>query len=287
MEMVKPLVIPIEGEIYTSSQGVNKLMQFYEEASKYQDANIVVDFYNMTWIDANLTALLRALSYRLQKENKIQLSADFKFLSENFSVLFKNGWLKHEDFKIEDSYETTIPCTNFLPTQETEFIDYIEKKLMCHKGMDSIDKQIRKRIKSDLIEIFQNIFRHARTDDPCFICGQFYPTKKFFVLTMVDLGVGFLPPIQQYTGGQISTHVEAIRWALSGKSTLIKDPSLETGGLGLEGIHEYCVKNKGIFQIYTGTDFWGTDLENSIWQGSRPLSCDFKGSMLNLFFNFN
>jgi hypothetical protein len=284
MEIVKPQILKIEGEIYTSSQGVNKLMQFYNEASQYKDTDIVVDFYNMDWIDANLTALLHALTFRLKKDNNLQFSADFDFLSKNFNVLFRNGWLKHEDYNIEDNQNTTIPCASFYPSEELKFVEYIDKKLMCHRSMGNIDLQIRKRIQSDLIEVFQNIFRHARTEDPCFICGQFYPSKGFFILTIVDLGVGFLPPIQEYTNGDITTHIDSIRWALSGKSTLVKDPATEIGGFGLEGILEYCSNNKGIFQIYSGTDFWGTDLEKSIWQGCRSLKHDFRGSMLNLFF---
>jgi hypothetical protein len=276
-ETPKPIVLKIEGEVYTSSDGINKLMQFYEEASKYKEIQIIIDFYNMRWIDANLTALLHAISYKLVKENKVQFVADFEFLSQNFNVLFRNGWLKDEKYNIEDTQKTTIPSTHFLPSQEKEFVDYIADKLMCHQGMDKMAKPIRIRIQSDLIEIFQNIFKHARTTDPCFICGQFYPLKKYFVLTMVDLGVGFLQPIQEFTAGEIKTDIDAIRWALSGNSTLIKNPGEETGGLGLEGI----------FQIYTGKDFWGTDLENTIWRGCRPLNQDFRGSLLNLFFNFN
>lgn len=286
MEQVqKQPILKIRGEVYTNSQGINKLMQFYKDASQHRDTRIIVDFYNMQWIDANLTALLNALSYRLGKDYNVNFSADFDFLSKNFSVLFRNGFLNHEDYKIADSQETTIPCTHFLPTEEVKFVEYIAEKLMCHRGFQ-IDSTLKKRIQSDLIEIFQNIPRHARTSDPCFVCGQFYPNKKFFVLTMVDLGVGFLVPIQEFTDGKINTHIDAVRWALSGQSTQIRDPTRELGGLGLEGILDYCNKNKGVFQIYTGTDFWGTDLENTIWQGYRPLQHDFKGSMLNLFFKF-
>jgi len=287
MQIEKLPVISIEGEIYTSSQGVNKLMQFYYEAVEYKDTVITVDFYNMDWLDANLTALLNAITYRLKKDNNIQLSADFEFLSKNFNVLFRNGWLKDEHFNITDVQETTIPCTHFLPSQESDFLEYIDKTLLCHRGMPALEKSKRLRIQSDLIEIFTNIFRHARTDDPFFVCGQYYPTKGFFILTMVDLGVGFLPPIQQYTGGVINSDIDSIRWALSGKSSLINDPTTEIGGFGLEGIHKYCLDNKGVFQIYTGTDFWGTDLENTIWQGFRTLKHSFQGSMLNLFFNLN
>ena len=157
--------------------------------------------------------------------------------------------------------------------------------MLCHRGIAKIDLHVKKRIQSDLIEVFQNL-RHAKTEDPCFICGQFYPTKNFFILTMIDLGVGFLAPIQDYTKGSINTDIEAIRWALSGKSILVNDPSKEMGGLGLEGILQYCKDNNGVFQIYTGNDFWGTDLENTIWQGCNSLKHRFKGSMLNLFFNF-
>ena len=280
-------IVKICGAVYTAPQGIIELMRFYNEAAQHNNTTISIDLYSLTWIDANLASFLNALIYRLNTENNLQFSTDFNYVESKFDVLFRNGWLQRKEYKLVDKRATTIPCAQFLPSQELKFTEYIEKSLLCHRGiMPHLDHGTRRQIQSNLIEIFQNFGKHARTDYPLFACGQYYPNKKYFIFSMVDLGIGFLKPIQNFTNGEINSHIGAIRWGLSGKSSSITDPSSEIGGFGLQGIHQYCQGNKGIFQIYTGTDFWGTDLENTADRGHIEIGY-FQGSLLNLFFNVN
>ncbi len=282
MDIEQTPVIQLEGEIMTNSQGINKIMQFYHDASQNHDTDVIIDCYNLVWLDANLTALLNAIAYRLRKQYNITLKADFEFLSEKFGVLFRNGWLKDERINIEDVQKTTIPCTSFTPAQENEFCEYITGQLLCHRGMPSLEQNIRKRILTDLIEVYTNIYRHAQTSEPFFVCGQYFPSLGYFILTMVDLGIGFLQPITKFTNGTITTEKEAIEWALQGNST----SGEKLSGMGLQGINDYMVKHKGVFQIYTGNNFWGTDLVNTVWEGHRHIQHTFQGSLLNLMFKY-
>lgn len=286
MQAVKRPIIKICGVVNTTPQGINELMRFYHEAEKYHHTTISIDLYSLTWIDANLASFLNALLFRLHSENTLNFSTDYDYVESKFDVLFRNGWLQREGYKVVDAKSTTIPCAKFLPEQELRFTQYIEEKLMCHQGMPQLDHGTRRQIQSNLIEIFQNFSKHANTKHPLFACGQYYSNKSYFIFSMVDLGVGFLKPIEQFTKGEINSHIGAIRWGLSGKSSSITDPTSEIGGFGLQGIHQYCQGNKGIFQIYTGTDFWGTDLENTADRGHIKLDY-FQGSLLNLFFNVN
>jgi len=285
MEVLNEIVIKIEGEIHSCSQGVNKLMDFYVEACKHKNTSIYVDFTGLDWIDANLSALLEALLFRLETENNLKITTDFDLIFEKFNVLFRNGSMQVEDFIVHDNEKTTIPFMKFSPHETNEFYEYINGKLMVNAGMHQISNELKEQIKDDLYEIFQNIFKHARTTYPCFICGQFYPAKREFKLTIVDLGVGFLTPIKERTNGHISRDKDAIEWAISGKSSKVLDSSKEIGGLALSGISEYLIANNGIFQIYSGNDFWGTDLKNGIFDGCRTLKNYFAGSMLTLIFN--
>lgn len=275
-------VVKLEGELMTNSQGINKIMQFYHDANQYRDTDVIIDCYNLIWLDANLTALLNALEHRLKIQNNIQLKADYKFLAEKFGVLFRNGWLQDDSVKIEDVQQTTIPCTSFTLAQEKEFCDYINQQLLCHRGMPVLESGIRRQIQNDLIEVYTNIYRHAQTTDPFFVSGQYYPRFGYFTFSMVDLGVGFLPPINKFTNGAVTTSKDAIEWALQGNS--ISGERL--AGLGLQSIHDYMKAHKGVFQIYTGNDFWGTDLVGTIWEGHRPLQHEFQGSLLNLLFKY-
>jgi hypothetical protein len=283
MEVENRVVIKIEGKITTSLKGLSTLMQFYFEASKYFDSTIEVDFSKLTWIEANLSAFFKALTYKLKTENNLVLVTNFTYAYDNFHVLFRNGCFQHEDYNVEDLEKTTIPLNQFLPSEMQNFSDYIQKQLMANRGMNFIDKKIKNQIHSDLYDVFQNISRHARTELPAFICGQYYPNQKRFMLTLVDLGVGFLIPINQHQNGRINTDIDAIKWAVEGRSSKVLNTANEMGGFGLSGIYDYCMNNNGEFQIYTGTGFWSSDLVNSGFTGSR-LSYSFQGSVLNLIF---
>jgi hypothetical protein len=284
MELEQSPVLKIEGSVGTNFYGINKLMHFYCLASTFENTTIKIDFRSLSWIDANLLALLNAFTYKLHKEKNVRLAADFQYIADNFNVFFRNGWLTHDAYQMYDNQETTIPCTYFKPHELDEFITYISNKLMCHRGMPGLNPALRIRIQSDLIEVFQNL-RHARTSDPLFTCGQFYPKRRQFILTLVDLGVGFLQPIKEYTKGAIQTDIEAIRWAIAGNSSII-NPATDMGGFGLQGIHDYCNTNKGVFQIYTGNDFWNSNGNHQI---ETHYSSDhyFQGSVINLHFNYD
>ncbi len=285
MAISKVVTIKIEGYITTSPKGIYKLMQFYNEAAQHSNKVITIDFYDLKWFEANLSALFEALLFRLQIENNLALKTDLNFLFSKFHVLFRNGCLRHENYSIDDLEQTTIPSKQFAPNSVQEFSDYIQMQLMGNRGMNYIEKKIKNQIHSDLYEVFQNISKHARTELPCFVCGQYYPTKGQFMLTIVDLGIGFLTPILEYTQGEIKKDFEAIKWAVSGGSTKITNPSTEIGGLGLSGIYEYCQNNNGVFQIYSGKDFWGSDLERSLPNGYLRLKYYFNGSVLNIIFD--
>lgn len=274
--------IKLEGEIVSNSQGINRILKYYSDASKYRNTDIIVDCYDLEWIDANLAALLHAIDHRLLHENGVRVKADFTFLSQKFGVLFKNGWLQDDSIKIEDTHNTTIPCLCFKPTEDLAFCEYINRKLLCHKGVNIIDDNLRRRILTDMAEIFNNTSRHARTTDPLFVCGQYYPHLNNFVFTMVDLGIGFLPPIQEFTAGKIQTDIDAIRWALEGNSSTGE----QLAGMGLQGIHSYCKNHNAGLQIVTGGSFWGTDIENTIWEGHRTLDHRFQGTLINLCFAY-
>jgi hypothetical protein len=273
--------IKLKGIIRSDYQGICSLMNFYSEARKYSNTDLIIDCYDLLFIDANLTALLNAIDYKLNKLNNISLKTDFKFLTTKFGVLFRNGWLEDENFIIEDVQKTTIPCSKFTISEEVQFVLYIKEKLLKHRGM-KISENLRLRIETDLIEIYNNICTHSKSNDPFFVSGQYYPKLECFKFTIVDLGVGFLEPIYRYTNGKVKSHIDAIKWALNGNSTTGES----LAGLGLQSIYEYSQTHFGDMQIYSGNAFWGTNIENRRTEGFKLLKIDFQGSMINLFFKF-
>jgi hypothetical protein len=273
-------VVHISGEICTDPSGHKKLMEFYKVVSEYNNEKISIDFYKLEWIDANLSALLQAMLYSLTRKNNLLFSTDFNFLLSKFDILFRNGFLEGEETSPIHSYaESAVPLASFLPTEKDKFIQYIKRDLLEHKGMPSIEPNLKSILIESFLEIFTNINIHADTKEPLFACGQYFPKKGILKFTFLDLGIGYLKNIETYTKGKIKTSKEAIKWAIVEGNSTKKDGT--PGGLGLVDILNYCKKYNGTLQIITGDAYWGTDLG---LLESRKVAYPFPGTTINLTF---
>lgn len=274
--------IYLTGQVRTTLSGFKSLTEFYHQGKNFFNETIILDFYWLEWIGANWSALLSAILYKLNKENNLTFQTDIEFLKSKFDVLLRNQFIKTEEFS-EDIRESTIPIKSFNPIDKEGFISYINNKLMEHRGMPVLTKELKEQIKQDIIEIFCNINYHANTKEPFFICGQFYPKKNTLILTMVDIGAGFLPAIRNYTSNKINNSKDAILWTLKGRSTKPKSDGVP-GGLGIKNIYSYTKESGGNFQIITGNAFWDLSMEGILPVGIAHLEKEFCGSTINLFF---
>jgi hypothetical protein len=275
-------VIHLEDSLYTDYSGIKRLFNFYHQASEYYNTTIYIDLYNLNWLDANLSALFGSILHKLSIENNLKFSTDINFLKEKFGVLFRNGFL-YSDSTIIDEQKSTITFMNFSTTDKVGFVNYIENDLLTHRGMPDLSAKTKEQIIDSLIEVYCNIQIHSKSENPFFVCGQFFPKKSCLVFSMVDLGIGFLPAINEKTKGEVCNSLEAIKWAITkGNSTKIKKP----GGKGLFDLYEYFKGSNGNLQIITGDTFWSVDLESTVIQ-SYKFDKPFVGSILNLFFNCN
>ncbi|SJZ67557.1 hypothetical protein SAMN04488128_1011147 [Chitinophaga eiseniae] len=274
----------IGGCVYTDFSGIQIINNLYSFASKYNNCDIYVDFSELRFMDANLFALFNACVYRLNKEKKVRLRTNFDHLSRKFDIFFKNGAIRDKQYEFVDSNGTTIPFAIFYGSQQDEFYQYVQSKLLPNNGFNPIPENIKVNIQAGLSEIHQNI-RHAQTEDPLFICGQHFPTKKELKLTLVDLGCGYLEPIRKFTSGAISTDIEAIRWALTGYNSI--DLAEFKGGMGLKVIRNYCSGSGGTFQICSGTGFWDSYQERGNFKPNYVIDSSFKGTITNIIFKTN
>ncbi|HWK03775.1 MAG TPA: hypothetical protein VNS58_09090 [Puia sp.] len=269
--------------ICTDAEGYQQLVNFYYAAKEYNDQTISLDFYQITWFEANMAAVLASILHKLSKENNLQFSTDGVFIKQKFDVLIRNGFITFEGAVTGDERKTTIPMKSFWKTDKHGFINYIEQNLMNHRGMPNLSDLRKEQIKDDLIELMSNINYHSNTAYPFFVCGQYYPSTDYLIFTMVDLGDGFLPKIQMATNGKITDAKTAISWALSGQTTKPHQEKVP-GGLGIRNIYNYCRDNQGKFHIATGDAFWQSDLECFTSAGCKILPNAFVGSSINLFF---
>lgn len=256
----------------------SQLIHLYEKYKVESNKKIFIDFSQIQFLDANMTAFFDAVIYQLKLDCGHEFYLDFQDIKKRFDIFIRNGFLSDSEgqFSPIGHKGSEVRLTRFLSDQDECFYAYLDKQLFDHQAFKN-----NSSIKDDLInhffEVFVNIQLHAQTDHPVFACGQYFPYHKSLKFTLVDLGVGFLEPISKFTRQKITEADKAIIWALDGNTTKIDQP----GGLGLSRIKMYCDKNKHSFQIITDGYCWGNNLG---LLNLKKLS-HFPGTTITLEFN--
>lgn len=277
--MDNKIILHLSDSFSTNFSGIKRLFEFYKSASEYYNDTIYIDFYHLNWFDANLSALFGSILAKLNKENNLTFSTDLNFLEEHFNVLFRNGFL-HSESRIDDEQKSTVSFRSFMPEDKNGFVNYIEDDLLNHRGMPPLSENEKDDIIESLIEVYCNIQNHSKSDEPFYVCGQYYPKQGVLTFSLVDLGVGFLPAIANKTKGTIDNSYDAIKWALERKNTTrVGAP----GGLGLFNLNSYFNRTNGNFQIISGDTFWSLELETTVIKKFH-FPNPYVGSILNLFF---
>lgn len=240
--------------INSTKSGYKRLVEFYNQCNEYSDCTVTIDFSELEFFDANLSAILFSMIYLLNKEKGLKFAIDMNLIGEKFDILMRNGFLE-QDIVVEKNDNSCVKLQAFDLSDETSFVDYVTFDLFQNEGLTKLDKTTKNRMITNLLEVFANV-THAKTDHPVFACGQYYPKNKRLKFTIVDLGIGFLRPINEYTKGTINEALNAIEWALEeGASTKKSEP----GGNGLTDILSFCKSSESHMNIMTDGVVWGTD----------------------------
>jgi hypothetical protein len=273
--------LSLDGELTTNSQGIRRLLMWYDEASQQKNTIIHTHCDDLDWLDANLAALWSALMHKLGKENNLEFELDTAMLSRRFSILIRNGF-QGSAAENKTASRTFIQNASFAPQEDERFLDYVDTELLQQRELKKLPLPFRSLLEGNLYELYTNVHRHAGTDEPLFVCGQYYPGRKELVVSLVDLGQTFLPPIQRRTQGQIKTQEEAIEWALMGNS---EKTGLDGGGHALKCIRQEFAKAGHFLQIVTGDAFWDSSATTCQVGPYRHLPVIMPGTMVNMTFS--
>lgn len=266
-----------DNHIETNLNGYNTLIGFYERCRVLQgnEKQILIDFEKLRSIDANMSAVLMAIINKLNKDHQLIFFVDTGILKNRFPALIRNGWFAQAGVQLIPSTNASeIKLTGFNKGDDVKFLEFIEKDLLIHSEL-RISEKDQKELTYAFLELFTNIENHAGVDMPIFACGQYLPEPARLCFTLVDTGVGYLPPIREFTNGDINTANAAILWALEGNSTKTDAP----GGLGLKLIQNFCDKSGSKFEIITGGEYW------SNFQLFPVRARHFCGTIVNIIFD--
>jgi hypothetical protein len=265
----------------TDHIGVGELQKFYSSARTFSNCTITLNISPLNHVDANLSAMILAIAYKLRRERNLRL---FIELGDGKGVFFRNGLISHLQGngninKYVDERKSTIPLSTYYPSQDEEYCQYLRSDFFSHRGLDNLSKTTKESLINHYIEVFSNVGMHAGTNHPVFTCGQFFPEKNVLKFSLIDLGVGFLKNIYEFTDGKITDDKSAIIWATEGINTTKNKSVYGPGGTGLKLIKKYCNENNGSLHICSGIGYVNM-LNNKTLEYN--LATPFPGSMINI-----
>jgi len=271
----------IPGKVYSSYGGYTHLIQLHNSLKDISNHKIFLNFSECTWFEANLTAILAAITDSANKRGNtiqpINLSSKIK------DVFQRNHFLRSFGYgKIIDENKTIIILEKFHPREDSRFAQYIRNELLNKRDFPKLSRMAAKKINESIFELFEN----ARTHGQCeyiYACGQYYPQNRppRIDFTIVDMGKTIKTNVNQFLKKDMQGD-EAIEWALEyGHTTKTGNIS---GGLGLDLILEFIKLNKGKFQIVSADGFW----QYSKYRITKnSFDVPFPGTIANLEFNLD
>jgi len=231
-------------------------------------------------MDANMCAPLGAVLYRYALDNNIILPG----LNRKLELLLqRNGFLPNFGFdreKKEDVSKTTIEYKRFDNNELSSFKNYVASHFVG-KGIPDMSRQLHRRFRESISEIFENAAFHSLTTDGIFACGQYFPQDFRLDFSIADLGIGISRNIQEKLGLFVDDE-NAIVWATSGENTTRQIEDGKPGGLGLKLLKEFITLNGGTLQIVSYTGYWRFDHGNFI---TKRLPSPFPGTVVNIEIN--
>lgn len=279
--MSNKIVINIPNDIKSEYEGYDYIITWLNVYKEIKDREIIFNFSRVTFLEANLCALLGTIFEILESNgNKLEV---INIGNNVESILRKNEFLLPFGFsKIEDRNGTVLTYQRFTPNDDIGFYSYIQEQLLNKPQFPTHSEKLGKEITRNIFEIYENARTHGKCD---FIhtCGQFFPRKqdKPLHFTVVDKGENIKQNVSKYLNKNIDA-TEAIKWAMiKGNTTKTGNTS---GGLGLAVIFDFIELNNGKIQVISSDGFYEFNRGKVT---TTKLKSIFDGTIVNIKFNLN
>lgn len=246
--MAEPVTVPIGvNEIRADFDGFEALAVLQAGISQFEGEKIAIDCRKLSWFDAHLgAALMTIIKQSRLKFNEISL---FQLPPHIRLILQKNGTLAQ---RATDNFHTTIPVSSFELNQEVEFAQFSRNHLL-RKEMPKMSIPVRSKFFEGIDELFANSALHSKSAVPVLAAGQFFPRTDRLAFTLSDGGRGIGGSLLS-AGVEFEFNHEAIDWAMQSNNTSRTGDI--PGGLGLNLLKEFIMKNGGRLMVCSFDGFW-------------------------------
>lgn len=274
-------------KIKNNFNSFNYLINFYNEIKYLKNEEIIIDFKETEWFEANLCAFLGAIFIELENNNnKLEIKIEQNQKNEKvIEILKKNEFLNSFGIeKLPDKYNTTIPFRIFSCHTNNDRIDfqkYLNENFFPYiRNNINMSSDFENDLSNNLEEVYQNARIHGHSQS-IVTCGQYFPKLYKVKLTIVDLGVTISENVKKIM--TFENDSLAIDWATKLGNTSKEDN--ESGGLGLYNLQSFIKKNQGKMHIISNYGYWGLSFNKSHNIEKKLLENKFKGTIVNLEFN--
>lgn len=278
--------IYISGSITSDYIGYSRLIRdLYPIVYASESDNILFDFSELKWLDANLLTVIGSIFQAKKGKNRIQ------YVNDSIKPVIMNLWARNgfgSYFKIKKVFDlngTTVDYKVSNGNNLNEYSDYISKQLLSMSNLPVMSEGLKKQIKNNLLEIFGNAPMHGKCEQ-VISCGQVFPAKNILCFTITNIGTTIMDNVQEYftTILKQPTPSNTIKWATGENHSTKILVNGKSGGLGLSFLKEFIEKNKGKIQICSGNEYWEF---NSGIETVNTFNEFFPGTIVTLIINLN
>lgn len=284
------IVIKIPPKVCSDYEGFSFLVKLINYCNKLYFNEIILDFEENTWFEANLTAVLGAILDKTR--NNINNVKIINLTNRVEESLRKNNFLSSYGFDtMPDKHDTTIKYRRNKIEEDRLIKEFLDVELISKQDFPKLSAALRKEIIKSIFEIYSNAVIHGNCEF-IYSCGQYYPSKTppRLDFTIVDIGNTIKKNVNDFlkanqNGVDTILGTEAINWAVSGNNTTKPKENNIPGGLGLKLIKEFISLNKGKIQIVSADGYW--EMSKDKKNETKSFEEEFPGTIVNIEFNLD
>jgi hypothetical protein len=267
-------------KVMSNQAGYQSLTDLFVLVYDNEKTEIILDFGDNMWFEANLSAILGAI-LTFGQEKLIQFSFT-KMTRELRDLLERNGFLYlFGGEKKMDERQSTIQFRKFEVSEDLQFRRYLDEELLTMKGLPTMSIMLKKEISQKIFEIFENAKLHGKCRY-VYSCGQIFPKKYRLDFTIADIGYTIRKGVRQFRANTELGGKECIEWAVEPCNTTKR--STIPGGLGFKFVRDFLRQNNGQIQIISSDGYWQEENGHTF---AANMVGQFRGTAVNLEFNLN
>lgn len=276
------IIFSFERNLNNDEYTYTRLIQLYHTLDSHRQKRIVLDFSNVTFLSANLLAVLGCCveNTMTKRNHKIALRNLHPKIK---AVMQKNGFNRYFTWDyLNDIHHSTMSYDIFESTTEhlVDFERYLLLNVFSHYNLPTMNDAYKNSIIDNLLEMFNNVIDHADSSH-VYVCGQFFPKSMNLCFSIVDIGRTINENVTSYLKNNATVFPNnSLEWAIiPGNST----KALEApGGLGFSTLLNFLKLNNGSFTLISGIEIYELQAQKERFD---ILTLPFPGTIVTITIN--